>query len=325
MPDISVGVGQLRDPSREYLRFLTQLGVEDVIFNFAGDPDPGSIPLSTEPPWGVQELVQLRNRVEDAGLRLEAIENLPRPWYEDAMLGREGADEQLEAVTETVRNLGRAGIDTLGYNWMPNLVWRTSRTRPVRGGAEATAYDHAQVADAPPTHGREYAEAELWENYERFLREVVPVAEEAGVTLCAHPDDPPVESLGGVPRLLRNPDGFRRAQAVADSPNHGLEFCLGTFSEMGLERPLPEVIREFGDAITYVHFRDVSGSVPAFHETFVDLGNYDERAVLAALAEVGFDGVIIPDHVPRLEGDPESRAGRGFTVGYLRGMLAAMT
>lgn len=319
-----VGVGQLREPSREQLRFIAQLGVEDVIFNFAGNA--ADVPLSGESSWDLQELVQLRNRVEDAGLRLAAIENVPLDFYEDVMLNGPNREEQLDGLETTIRNLGRADIPILGYNWMPNLVWSSSRTYPVRGGAEARAYDHDQLREAPNTHGRTYTEDELWENYEYFLERLIPVAEEAGVTMCVHPDDPPVESLGGVPRLFRSFEQYKRAMDLVDSPNHGIEFGLGVFSEMGED--VIKVIEYFGprDEITYVHFRDVAGTVPRFHETFIDepSSNYDEWAVIRAFDDVGFTGVMIPDHVPTTSCDDPWAAGRGYTVGYLKGMLAAL-
>ncbi len=319
-----VGIGQLRDPSRDQLRFIAQLGIEDVIFNFAGKA--ADVPLSGESSWDLQELVQLRNRVEDAGLRLAAIENVPLDFYEDVMLDGPRREDQLDGLETTIRNLGRADIPILGYNWMPNLVWSSSRTYPVRGGAEARAYDHEQLQDAPQTHDRTYTEAELWENYEYFLERLIPVAEEAGVTMCVHPDDPPVESLGGIPRLFRSFDNYKRAMDLVDSPNHGIEFGLGVFSEMGED--VIEVIEYFGprDEITYVHFRDVAGTVPRFHETFLDeeSSNYDEWAVIQAFNDVGFSGVMIPDHVPTMNCDDPWAAGRGYTVGYLKGMLAAL-
>ncbi|MFB6218742.1 MAG: mannonate dehydratase, partial [Halobacteriaceae archaeon] len=310
----------------ERLRFARQLGVEDVIVHpYAQSYMPDSFGLPTEGgEWGFEELVQFRSRIEDAGLRLGAIENLPQSFYDDVILGREGADEQLAAVKRTVRNLGRAGVPILGYHWMASRVWRSSLTRPARGGAETTAFDLAEMADAPNTHGREYTEAELWANYERFLDAVLPVAEEAGVTLCLHPDDPPVPELGGVPRLFRSVEALDRALSYRESESHGLELALGVLSEMGEADRLPELIRRWGDRIGYVHFRDVEGTVPEFHEVFLDEGNYDEYAVVGALADAGFDGMLIPDHVPDIEGEPEwGPRGRAYTVGYIRGLVRA--
>lgn len=319
-----VGIGQLREPAREQLRFIEQLGVEDVIFNFAGQSS--DVPLSGDASWDFRELVQLRNRVEDTGLRLAAIENIPTGFYDNIMLGRDGREEQLEGVKTTIRNLGRADIPILGYNWMPNLVWSSSTTYPVRGGAEARAYDHDQMKDAPISHDRTYTETELWDNYEYFLEEILPVAEEAGVKLCVHPDDPPVESLGGIPRLFRSFENYKRAMNLVESPNHGVEFGLGVFSEMGED--ILNVVKYFGkrDEIFYVHFRDVAGTVPRFHETFLDENNsnYNELEVVQALDDVDFSGVVIPDHVPTMSCDDPWAAGRGFTVGYLKGLLKSL-
>jgi mannonate dehydratase len=116
---------------------------------------------------------------------------------------------------------------------MPNGVWRTSRTTPERGGAHVTSFDYELAKDAPLSHGRVYSEDEMWASYTYFIRAVAPVAEEAGVRLALHPDDPPVPMLGGVARIMRDFDGFRRAMEVADSPAVGLDFCQGCWSEMG--------------------------------------------------------------------------------------------
>jgi mannonate dehydratase len=222
----------------------------------------------------------------------------------------------------TVRNLGEAGIPRFGYHWMPGGVVRTG-TATLRGGAEATAFD-ADAADEEPAD-REYTEAELWENYEYFLEQLLPVAEEAGVTLCLHPNDPPVDRIGGVPQLFSDFEGFRRAMELVPSDAHGLDLCLGCWSEMGAN--LDAVIEHFGgrDEIAYVHFRDVVGTVPSFHETFVDEGNYDTHAVIQKLHEVGFDGFLIPDHVPGLEGDTGwAHRGRAHAVGYLQSAVACV-
>jgi len=324
-----VGLGQFSAPTESRLRYVKQLGVDDVLLNFYdyGEeyvhlPDE-EMPLTGEREWSADGLLTLRETVEDAGLRLNAIENMPVHFYDDIMLGREGREEQIEHVKNTVRNAGEAGIPILGYNWMPSGVWRTG-TATLRGGAEGTAFDLAD-ADQSLTHGREYSESEMWDYYEWFLERVLPVAEEAGVKLCAHPSDPPVASLGGVPQLLRDFETFRRAMDLVESDYHGLEFCLGCWSEMGED--LEEVVRYFGDRdeIFYVHFRDVEGTVPAFHETFVDEGNYDTYEITALLREVGFDGMMIADHVPELEGDDEwGSRGRAHAIGYLQATVNAL-
>ena len=225
------------------------------------------------------------------------------------------------------RNLGEAGIPVLGYQWNPRGVV-PMRTTPVRlrGDAEGTAFDLAEIDrpdDLADEIDREYTESEMWDNYREFLETVIPVAEEAGVDLALHPVDPPsLESLGGIPRLFRNVENFEKGMELVPSDNHGLKLCLGCFSQMGED--IPSVIRRFGerDQIVFVHFRDVAGSMPRFHETFVDDGNFDTQESVRALHEVGYDGAVIPDHVPEMVGDDDWRhRARSFTVGYIRGVI----
>lgn len=336
------GLGTFMDPHPDRLEFIKQLGVDDILLNLWGAPKAGypNLPLTGEKEWSFQNLVQLRNRIEDAGLRLVAIENFPYSFYDDVMLGGPRQDEQIEHLKNTVRAVGEAGIPYMGYNWMPSGVWRSSTTHRLRGGAETSATDMAELENAPNTHGREYSEEEMWANYEHFLEEVLPVAEEAGVKLAAHPDDPPVASLGGVPRILRSFENFKRAMDLVPSDNHVLQFCLGNWSAMDAD--LPEVIEYFGerDKLGYVHFQTISDPLPAFNEVFIDQeGYYDPYEVIAKLDEVGFSGMIIPGHVPKLTGDGQylnhddrsdldveghggwKERGRAFTIGYLRSLL----
>jgi len=334
--NIRVGV-RTRDLSDERLRYVRQLGATDVFVDHADteeEPDefndretaftvavgPGAIP-------SVEELVAAREQVESHGLILRGIQSLPYSLYGDIMFGREGSDAALDQVERLVRNLGEADIPVLGYQWNPRGVV-PMRTDPVelRGGAVGTAFDLAEIDDPDalaPGLDRRYTEDEFWDNYETFLEHIIPVAEEAGVDLALHPVDPPgIESLGGVPRLFRNAEAFERAMDAVPTDNHGLKLCLGCFSQ--LDGEVEDIIRRFGerDEIVFVHFRDVVGTVPKFHETFVDEGNFDTVGAVRALHDVGFDGVVVPDHVPQMEGDTDWRhRARGLTVGYLRGVI----
>jgi mannonate dehydratase len=312
---IRLAVGQFNTVTDELLQFIRQLGVQDVLLNTARLPG--------ETHWAYMDLLHLRTGIEDAGLRLAALENVPVGFYLKAMLGLPGRDEQIEHMATTIRNMGKAGIPILGYHWMPNGVWRTSRTTPGRGGAKVTSFDMSLVEDAPLSHGRVYTADEMWANYAYYMQAILPVAEEAGVKLALHPDDPPVASLGGVARIMGSFDGFRRAMEVGDSPNHGLDFCHGCWSEMG--PGVLDAIQFFGPKILYVHFRDVQGSVPVFQESFVEEGNSDMLDVLLALKQSGFTGFLIPDHVPHMVGDtPWGHRGRAYAIGYMRALLEVM-
>ena len=141
-----------------------------------------------------------------------------------------------------------------------------------------------------------------------------------------HPDDPPVPQVGGVPRLFRNIAGFERAMTIGDSPNHGLNFCMGTWTEAGADHMM-DALSRFSAAgkILYVHFRNVKGSVPAFEECFIDEGEADVVAVLRTLKENGFDGFLMDDHVPIMVNDTRwGHRGRAYSAGYMKGLIRAL-
>jgi mannonate dehydratase len=247
---------------------------------------------------------------------------------EKTVLGEEGRDEEIETVKRLLRNMGRLGIDTYCWVWTENPlgVLRTSDAVPARGGSQTTGYDHTWMERAED-HPADVTEAELWENLQYFLDEVVPVAEEAGVEMALHPDDPPLSPIRGVPRIVTSVENYERILNMYDSPNHGVTFCQGNFAAMGAD--VPKAIRKFGDRIHFVHFRDVDGDADSFVETWHDDGPTDMRAAIDAYQETGFDGPIRPDHVPKmLDEDDRNEAmtgytdlGRLFAVGYINGLL----
>jgi mannonate dehydratase len=298
------------------LRFAAQMGASGVVLNTP-------LPPSGATRWTEPEVTALRRRVESFGLRLEAIENIPLPWYERVILGLDGAEEQLLDYVATVEAIGAAGVPVLGFHWMANGVKRTG-LQEVRGGAKATAWDLSQFP-RDLLRGRVFPEDELWSTFERFLARVLPVAERAGVRLALHPDDPPVKALGGVPHLFSSFANFRRALDGIESDHLGLDFCVGSWSEMAGGAEVLDAIAHFGRRILYVHFRDVKGGPERFHETFLGEGNLDPLEVMLALRRAGFDGFVIDDHVPQMEGDSGwNHRGRALATGYLMGMLESM-
>lgn len=319
------------------LRFARQLGLEDgLLWGPTLPVDVGKLDYKA--------LLSIRGQFEGEGLRLYAIETLPAAFMRDVILAGPRRDEHVEVVRTLVRDMGRAGIGVFGYNWMVDGVWRTSNSFPLRGGAKGTVSVAADLARAPHTHGREYSEAEIWASYEYFLRAVVPVAEEEGVRLALHPNDAPVPRVAGVPALFSTRANFERGLAIVDSAANALCLCLGNWGAMG--EKIREVILDLGPRgrIVYVHFQAVQGSIPTdgrFNECFVDEADNDALDVVLALHEVGFDGVMIPGHVPQMEGDDEWRTAhslsttpythpmgghraRSYTVGYLRGLVKAV-
>ncbi|MEZ4861522.1 MAG: mannonate dehydratase [Caldilineaceae bacterium] len=314
-----IALGQTNQLTDEIIQFLHQLGIKDIQFNmFHGSPH-----LPGETHWDYMDLVRLRTRCEDAGLRLNAIENVPIKFYDKAMLGQPGRDEQIEHMRTTIRNMGRAGIPIFGYHFVVTGVWRTSNTAPARGGAQTTAFDYDLAQAAPLAFEREYGEEEMWQNYAYFIKGILPAAEEAGVKLALHPDDPPVPSLGGVARIMRSLDAFKRAMTIGDSPNHGLDFCVGSWSEMSPDECMTG-LRHFAaqGKIFYVHFRDVLGAVPKFREAFIGEGNLNMFEVMRTLHQHNFRGFLIDDHVPRMVGDSGwVSLSRAFANGQMLTML----
>ena len=316
-----IGVGVGGDPSDEQLMQAKQMGCSGVVVASPALPWAGG--------WSDDDLARLRARIASFDLRLEAIQHTPLDEFDLIRLGLPGREAALADYQRTIRALGRAGIPILAYNWRPNRLYRTGEAAG-RGGARVTTFDRALAADLPLSHGRVYGAEELWATHDAFLRAVVPVAAEAGVTLALHPDDPPGIDLGGVARIMGDFASFSRAAetAAAIAPaGWGLLFCVGCWAEMGGTAEVLRGIRHFGPQgrIAYVHFRDVRGTAARFSECFPGEGDVDVTAVMRALREVGFAGVVIDDHAPLMVGDsgwaPKSRA---FQTGYLQGLLRAV-
>ena len=309
-------------PTPEYLKFAQQYGVTDMLLHLAHDKNSHLPDRNNR--WELKDLVRLRRTVENYGMKLSALENVPTRFYEDIMLGGPKRDEQIENMIHTIKNIARAGIPIFGYNWMPSQVWRTE-PEYIRGRAEATAFDNEVAQQFPLTHGREYTEEEMWENLEYWIKIITPIAEEEGIRLGIHPCDPPVPVLGGIPQLLRSFDAYKRLIEIYPSDSNAIEFCQGTFSEMNDD--IYEMIRYFGERkkILYVHFRNVSGQVPKFYEEFVNTGYVDMHKAMKIYHEVGYDSFFIDDHVPATFQDTSyGHRGRAFAMGYIQALIESV-
>ncbi len=281
----------------------------------------------SDQPWDLAPLARMKQRFEDGGFQLAVIESSPP--MQKIRLGLSGRDEEIEYFNTMLVNLGRLGVPVVCHNFMAELGWLRTRTDiPARGGALVTGFYLEDLKGAPPADAGPVAEERLWENMRYFLQRVVPVAEKAGVKLALHPDDPPLSPIRGVGRIMRTVEAFQRVIDMAPSPCNGITLCQGNFALM--TRDLPETIRHFGKQgkIFFVHMRDVAGTPEAFVETFHDEGPTDLLACMRAYKEIGFEGVLRPDHVPTMEGDSNdnpgySTVGRLFAIGYLKGLREA--
>lgn len=293
-----------------HLRRAQQIGVTDIVGRYPGPT--------------LDDLRSMRDLVDSYGMRLAVIEGyLP---IDQIILGTPRRDEQIAQLSTLIRNMGSLGVGTLCYNFMPCGDWsRTAMRELQRGGAMVNGFNLADLRAAD--HALAPTQPEwMWDNLGYFLKRIIPVAEDAGVTLAMHPDDPPLATLRGMAQIMYNPACFDRLLDMSASPMHTMCFCQGTFAEMGVD--VPATIRRFGKRIGYVHFRDVAGTVPNFVETFHDNGKTDMAEAMRAYRDIGYSGAARPDHVPRLEGEPGdgsgySMLGRLFAVGYMRGLIHA--
>ncbi|HET7714946.1 MAG TPA: mannonate dehydratase [Bauldia sp.] len=340
--------------SEDGARFAAQLGVNDVVVHLTdyargGDQSaylngeaagPAYGDSRSNRLWTYDDFTRLNAMLASYGLRCAALENFAPNFWNDILLDGPKKREQMDDLKRVIRDAGRAGIPIFGYNFSIAGVWGWMRKPIARGGATTVVFDiDAFDADAPIPDGVVWnmryrdaipnatpitvSDAELWERFAWFLRELVPVAEEAGVMLAAHPDDPPAETLRGTARLVNTHAKYDRLIDLVDSPANGLEFCIGSLAEMP-DGDIYETTRHFArlGKIAYVHFRNVAGKMPRYRETFVDDGDVDMAEIVNILREENFDGVMVPDHVPELACPAPWHAGHAYTVGYMKALVA---
>ena len=302
-------IGVTPEPTDEDLLFARQMGIP-CVFTWV-KPEQ----------MGYDSLARLRERVEKAGLVLHNVGNLGVGKCDKIHLALPGREERIETFKTFIRNLGKAGIRVTTFTWEPTGVW-SSRGRGESREAPARRVEMAELDQRPLTHGREFSEEEIWENFAYFMREIIPVAEEAGVRLALHPNDPPVRMLGGVPCLIQSFDSYRRAFDIADSPNLGMEFCTGCWLEGGPRfGDVLEGVRWCSehDRILIVHFRNVSSPLPSFTETFLDNGYMDMFKIMKILCKTGYGGTVTLDHTPALVHGRGS--GTAYAIGYMRALV----
>lgn len=319
-PGIKVAVQASPEPSEEELALIRQMGVEWVV-------------LWTNATKASADYFASRRKLYEAhGIHVYSFGNWDVHNQDAIVLGLEGRDAKVTQYKQHLRDLSRAGIPYTTYAHMANGIWSTER-EPTRGGASARAFDAAKAEEGrwidlryrtPLSHGRAYSQEEIWDNFASFIQEVAPVAEDAGVKIGIHPDDPPWPELAGVPRCIFSSfDGYQRALDMAASPNVGVCLCVGCWLEGGplMGKDVVETIHAFGTQkrLFKVHFRNVDQPLPHFIETFIDGGYMDMSKVMKALRAIDFDGVVIADHIPMMGNDP--RIGTAYSIAYMKALV----
>lgn len=257
----------------------------------------------------------------DFGIKPIIVEPMPNALHDHIKAGDEKCDESIEKVIKMFPIMESLGMETICFNFMAHIGWtRTSRDIRERGGALVTGFDINDFAAPDVTVSAE----KMWKNYEYFIKAVIPHAEKHGIKLALHPDDPPIEKLGNVSRIMTSYDNIKRAIETVKSPILGVTMCQACYLMMGED--LYKVIPELADKIFFVHFRNVRGNKYKFNETFHDNGEIDMADILRLYKRFGVNVPIRVDHVPQMAGETGGVAGytsvgRLYAIGYLRGLL----
>jgi mannonate dehydratase len=322
--------GTQHGASDDILRTLAALGVNNIC---------AALPSARmDERWSVEGLLKLREHVESFGIALDMVplplssNYITRAENPNILLGKSPERErEIDDICQMIRNAARAGIPALKYNLSVLGVVRTGST-PGRGGASYSTFVYDKALQEPPLTEAGPVDAEAyWERITYFLKRIIPVAEEYKIRMACHPQDPgmpPDKGYRGVQTVLGSVDGLKRFIEIMPSRYHGLNFCQGTVAEM-LRNPgkeIYEVIRYFGSRgkIFNVHFRNIRGGFLNFQETFIDDGDVDMLQAMRVYKEVGYNGMIMPDHVPRIQGDAGGLQAFAFSFGYIKALIAAV-
>ena len=308
--------------------------------------------------WELDDIMKMKAEIENAGLTMECIESVN--VHEDIKIGLPTRDKYIENYKTSIRNLAKAGVKVICYNFMPVFDWtRTDLAMNMGDGATCLSYDGVQIEGKSPEqmfkdiddNSNGYAmpgwetermpeikelfekyknvtSDDLWNNLKYFLEAIMPVCEECDVKMAIHPDDPPWD-IFGLPRIIKDRDSLKKLLDMVPSKYNGLTFCTGSLGASS-KNDLPAMIREFGDRIYFAHLRNVKVVDNHFNETAHEsnTGSLDMYEIVKALQDVGFDGYIRPDHGRMIWGEV-ARPGyglydRALGVAYLNGLWEAV-
>ena len=327
MKDAGMKFAFLMGPTSPKVPFARQMGILHSVSGVERIPDAKD--------WDPKAITATKEIWAKEGIKWTVVEGPPSLGTQ-TKLGLAGKDEEISNFITFMKNLKQYGdVDVICYNWMPVISWaRTQTDRPGRGGALMTAFDYEDMKGKPITQYGEISKESLWKNLEYFLKAVVPEAEKIGMNLSLHPDDPQVNSIQGISRIMNTVESFDRMLDIVPSKYNGITMCQGNFSLMGAD--IPALVRRWGkrDVINFVHFRsiqDLSGAIPStkFTECFHDEGQIDMYQAMKAYYDIGFNGPLRPDHVPTMFGETNERPGymtlgNLYATGYIRGLAESV-
>ena len=313
------------DESDEFLQFLQQMGVDCCYAWISPEQE------------NYEFLARLKERTAKYDLRLFNLGSAKYAKPYSVHRGLPDRDKYIEGLNNFMRLLGKIDVPTTTITWESQHAYATSPegfvVRPpqdgyqitTRGGAPTRVYDD-RIVDADPLSAEiKLTKDHTWANFEYFIKAAIPVAEESKVRICLHPNDPPIDSCLGVATLVETINDYRRAFAMANSEYLGMEFCCGCWLEGGTNHfgDIFSGIREFVKAgkVSIVHFRNVSGTLPYFIETFIDDGYQDMYYLMKEFVIAGYNGTMIYDHSPNMS--TGLAAQTAFAVGYMKALRRA--
>lgn len=331
-------------PKRHPLwKLCLQMGITDVIVKV--NPDLTGLP----DPWRLETLSRIVAGLRVAGLRVVGLEGDPFDMTPIKQFGEEGMrdaesgirrEEALAHYRELLESMAQLDIHLLCYNFMVGTGWARTGVREGRGGALATCFNKAEyeaayaascnrtIEPSEQSNHLRLTKSQIWSNYEYFIKAVMPTAENVGVRMGLHPDDPCLPELGGYARIFETVADYDRAYSIYPSPSNAVTYCQANFKLMGAD--LVDTARHFGNRIAFIHVRDVEGDKTDFTELFHDQGTTDQFALMRTYRELGLDVPVRGDHVPEMEGDRLLTTdcipgyftmGRLFANGYLKALL----
>ena len=328
------------------LEYISQIPNMHSVVSAVYDVKPGEV-------WPEESLAKMKKQVEEKGMLFDIVESVPVP--EDIKLGTEKADELTEVYCENIRRCAKYGINCITYNFMPVFDWtRTQLDKKAPDGSTSlvmykeqmknldplkddihlpgwdSSYTQEQVRDLITAYS-EIGEDGLWKNLEKFLKKIIPVAEEVGVKMAIHPDDPPY-SIFGIPRIITNEKNLDRLLSIVDSPSNSLCFCTGSLGCADFN-DIPKMVRKYSamDRIAFMHIRQVKLMEDGSFEErghYSGSGSLDMYEIVKALVDTGFDGYVRPDHGRMIWGE-KGKAGyglydRALGATYINGLFEAI-